>query len=47
LPFEQCLAVKKFWIAFGLIASLSIGLAIYGAGALSNMGDLIVRLSVR
>jgi hypothetical protein len=35
---------KKLWTAFGLIASLSIGLAIYGAGALNKMGDLIVRL---
>ncbi len=35
---------KKLWIAFGLIASLSIGLAIYGASALSKMGDQIVRL---
>ncbi len=35
---------KKLWIAFGLIASLSIGLAIYGARALSKMGDQIVRL---
>ena len=35
---------KKLWIAFGLIAGLSIGLAIYGASALSKMGDQIVRL---
>jgi len=35
---------RKLWIAFGLITGLAVGLAIYGAGALSNMGDLIVRL---
>ncbi len=35
---------RKLWIAFGLIAGLAVGLAIYGAGALSKMGDLIVRL---
>ena len=35
---------KKLWTAFGLIASLSIGLAIYGTVALSKMGDVIVRL---
>jgi diguanylate cyclase (GGDEF)-like protein len=35
---------KRLWTAFGLIASLSIGLAIYGTVALSKMGDVIVRL---
>ena len=35
---------KRLWTAFGLIASLSIGLAIYGTVALSKMGDVIVCL---
>src|SRR5271156_6627364 len=35
---------RKFYGAFGLIAILAIGLAIYGALALSATGDLVVRL---
>ena len=35
---------RKFYGAFGLIAVLAIGLAVYGAHALNATGDLVVRL---
>jgi len=35
---------RKFYGAFGLIAILAIGLAVYGAHALSATGDLVARL---